>query len=288
VAKTWEKGRRNPLIVAEIHRFEKSRRAKAREGRHWCRNSECSGRDAVYSGGVQAGASAGAEPTGAAVLGGLAWARQQQQLNHEAWERTLPENQHERRWGLGLERQEGGGTGARISARERKLLPQSGSLWHEPLATVWCGPFPIAWDHSGRHGYRRRKRARLMAVSDTNAMSGPLSRETSSQLEPIVTERSKPLSSIRWSWRGPGQRSDGLRSTFETSTASGATIAAIASVTGWSDASRPCLWRGYNRLYQPAYPMTGLAQERWVREAMRSGICMSLFQALRHATRIAS
>jgi hypothetical protein len=40
-------------------------------------------------------------------------------------------------------------------------------------------------------------------------------------------------------------------------------------------------------LYQPAYPMTGLAQERWVREAMRSGICMSLFQASRHAARIA-
>ena len=30
--------------------------------------------------------------------------------------------------------------------------------------------------------------------------------------------------------------------------------------------------------YQPAYPLTGLAQGRWVREAMRSGMRMSLFQ----------
>ena len=41
-------------------------------------------------------------------------------------------------------------------------------------------------------------------------------------------------------------------------------------------------------LYQPAYPLTGLAQDLWVREAMRSGMCMSLFQASRHAPTIVS
>lgn len=41
-------------------------------------------------------------------------------------------------------------------------------------------------------------------------------------------------------------------------------------------------------LYQPAYPLTGSAQDRWVREAMRSGMCMSLFQASRHAPTIVS
>jgi hypothetical protein len=41
-------------------------------------------------------------------------------------------------------------------------------------------------------------------------------------------------------------------------------------------------------LYQPPYPVTGVAHERLVMEAMRSGICMSLFQASRHASRMAS
>jgi hypothetical protein len=36
------------------------------------------------------------------------------------------------------------------------------------------------------------------------------------------------------------------------------------------------------------YSVAGLAQERLVREAMRSGISMSLFQASRHALRMAS
>ena len=48
-------------------------------------------------------------------------------------------------------------------------------------------------------------------------------------------------------------------------------------------------WRQeFGGLYQSAYPLTGLAQERWVREAMRSGMSMSLFQASRHASRTAS
>jgi hypothetical protein len=42
------------------------------------------------------------------------------------------------------------------------------------------------------------------------------------------------------------------------------------------------------RLYQPAYPMTGLAQGRLVRKAMQSGASISLFQALKHAWRIVS
>ena len=41
-------------------------------------------------------------------------------------------------------------------------------------------------------------------------------------------------------------------------------------------------------IIQPPYSMAGLAQVRLVREAMRSGICMSLFQASRHALRMAS
>jgi hypothetical protein len=36
------------------------------------------------------------------------------------------------------------------------------------------------------------------------------------------------------------------------------------------------------------YSVAGLAQERLVREAMRSGISISLFQASRHALRMAS
>ena len=40
--------------------------------------------------------------------------------------------------------------------------------------------------------------------------------------------------------------------------------------------------------YQPPYPVTGFAQARLVMEAMRSGICMSLFHALWQASRIAS
>jgi hypothetical protein len=40
--------------------------------------------------------------------------------------------------------------------------------------------------------------------------------------------------------------------------------------------------------YQPPYPVTGFAQARLVMEAMRSGICMSLFHALWHASRMAS
>src|SRR5690348_8290103 len=39
---------------------------------------------------------------------------------------------------------------------------------------------------------------------------------------------------------------------------------------------------------QSPYPVTGLAQGRLVREAMRSGISMSLFQAFWHASRMAS
>ena len=41
-------------------------------------------------------------------------------------------------------------------------------------------------------------------------------------------------------------------------------------------------------LYQPSYPATGFAQVRLVSEAMRSVICISLFQASQHAWRMAS
>jgi hypothetical protein len=41
-------------------------------------------------------------------------------------------------------------------------------------------------------------------------------------------------------------------------------------------------------LYQPSYPATGFAQVRLVSEAMRSVICISLFQASQHASRMAS
>jgi hypothetical protein len=40
--------------------------------------------------------------------------------------------------------------------------------------------------------------------------------------------------------------------------------------------------------YQPSYPATGFAQVRLVSEAMRSVICISLFQASQHASRMAS
>lgn len=41
-------------------------------------------------------------------------------------------------------------------------------------------------------------------------------------------------------------------------------------------------------LYQPSYPATGFAQVRLVSEAMRSVICIRLFQASQHASRMAS
>ena len=41
-------------------------------------------------------------------------------------------------------------------------------------------------------------------------------------------------------------------------------------------------------LYQAPYPATGFAQARLVREAIRSVICISLFQALQHASMMAS
>jgi hypothetical protein len=40
--------------------------------------------------------------------------------------------------------------------------------------------------------------------------------------------------------------------------------------------------------YQPSYPVTGFAHDRLVMEAMRSGVCISLFQAMLHASRISS
>ena len=40
--------------------------------------------------------------------------------------------------------------------------------------------------------------------------------------------------------------------------------------------------------YQRAYPRIGFAQARRVMEAMRSGICMNLFQASRQASRMSS
>lgn len=40
--------------------------------------------------------------------------------------------------------------------------------------------------------------------------------------------------------------------------------------------------------YQPSYPVTGFAHGRLVMEAMRSGVCISLFQAMLHASRISS
>ena len=41
-------------------------------------------------------------------------------------------------------------------------------------------------------------------------------------------------------------------------------------------------------LYQPPYPATSFAHGRLVMDAMRSGICISLFQASLHASRISS
>jgi hypothetical protein len=41
-------------------------------------------------------------------------------------------------------------------------------------------------------------------------------------------------------------------------------------------------------LYQPSYPAIGFAHDRLVRDAMRSGICISLFQAPQHASMMAS
>ena len=46
--------------------------------------------------------------------------------------------------------------------------------------------------------------------------------------------------------------------------------------------------RKRSELYQPPYPVTGLAQVRLVREAMRSGISISLFQAFWQASRMDS
>ena len=46
--------------------------------------------------------------------------------------------------------------------------------------------------------------------------------------------------------------------------------------------------RRFWQLYQPSYPATGFAQVRLVSEAMRSVICISLFQASQHAWRMAS
>ena len=41
-------------------------------------------------------------------------------------------------------------------------------------------------------------------------------------------------------------------------------------------------------LYQPFYPAIGFAHDRLVRDAMRSGICISLFQAPQHVSMMAS
>jgi hypothetical protein len=42
------------------------------------------------------------------------------------------------------------------------------------------------------------------------------------------------------------------------------------------------------RVIPPPYPVTGFAHDRLVMEAMRSGACISLFQAMLHASRISS
>src|SRR4029079_13913551 len=48
------------------------------------------------------------------------------------------------------------------------------------------------------------------------------------------------------------------------------------------------LHRKIGQLYQPPYPVTGLAQVRLVREAIRSGISIILFQAFWQASRMDS
>ena len=51
---------------------------------------------------------------------------------------------------------------------------------------------------------------------------------------------------------------------------------------------RELFGNGMRAPHQPSYPATGFAQVRLVSEAMRSVICISLFQASQHASRMAS
>jgi thioester reductase-like protein len=46
--------------------------------------------------------------------------------------------------------------------------------------------------------------------------------------------------------------------------------------------------RAAHGLYQRPYPVSGFAQERLVSEAMRSGICINVFQAPQHVSMMAS